>query len=378
MSARPGWRCWRIGGRLWVVRLRCRVCVGGRLCAGRAGRPRGLQGRDGGQPPVPGGGRGIGLAGSSTRAFACSRSAVPAGGRGIGLAGDPFVDESHVPRSFRQPPSQVILSGPEPRSLSTSSRSAGVTLRSYLRLTSTTRSAIHAPLYCTSRSARIPQNERRQAKGRSRRGRETALRQGPVRNPRAQASATTEEIREARNRLIKRYHPDKGGLRESQEDREFWTARTAEINDAWDILKDSQTRSEYDRQRLAKGSQPGNSRDQQERHSKESPGADEADGNNWRAGSGPRQDASPAPSQGMTRILWGKTVLAAMVIIAAVVMEAEFSLRKWTATGKAQTAQSTKQLVCCPADTRHIHPGHPDANPRRLRGPERRGILHRT
>ena len=160
-----------------------------------------------------------------------------------------------------------------------------------------------------------------------------------------QPGATTEEIREARNRLIKRYHPDKGGLRESQEDREFWTARTAEINDAWDILKDSQTRSEYNRQRLAKGSQPGNSSDQQERDSKESPGADEADGNNWHAGSGPRQNARPAPSQGTTRILWVKTVLAAMVIIAAVVMEAEFSLRKWTATGKAETAQSTKQLA---------------------------------
>ena len=158
-------------------------------------------------------------------------------------------------------------------------------------------------------------------------------------------TATTEEIREARTRLIKRYHPDKGGLRESDEDREFWTARTAEINDAWEILKDQRRRREYDRERRAKGQQPDKSNDEQERDSAESAGADEAEGNNRDTTSEPQQSAKTEPPRGTTRIAWGKTAVATIVIIAAVITEAQFQVKKQRAIGQAATATLTTQLA---------------------------------
>ena len=55
-----------------------------------------------------------------------------------------------------------------------------------------------------------------------------------------------------RTRLLKRYHPDKGGDSDSDADREHWTSATAEVNAAWDVLKDARKRAEYDAYRSAR------------------------------------------------------------------------------------------------------------------------------
>ena len=64
--------------------------------------------------------------------------------------------------------------------------------------------------------------------------------------------ASAEEIRAVRDRLLRRYHPDKGGPSESAEDRSHWTRATAELNAAWDILGNPDARAEYDAYRAAR------------------------------------------------------------------------------------------------------------------------------
>lgn len=79
-----------------------------------------------------------------------------------------------------------------------------------------------------------------------------------------QPDATADEIRAAYHRLVKRYHPDKGGRHESDRDREYWTDATAELNAAWETLKDAERRSEYDRHRAATTAQEDGSGPAQE------------------------------------------------------------------------------------------------------------------
>ena len=64
-------------------------------------------------------------------------------------------------------------------------------------------------------------------------------------------------IREARTRLLKRYHPDKGGDSETAADRAHWTSATAAVNAAWDVLKNPRTRAEYDARRAARAAEAG-------------------------------------------------------------------------------------------------------------------------
>ena len=63
--------------------------------------------------------------------------------------------------------------------------------------------------------------------------------------------ASVEDIRAVRDRLLRRYHPDKGGPSESAEDRSHWTRATAELNAAWDILGNADARAEYDAYRAS-------------------------------------------------------------------------------------------------------------------------------
>lgn len=54
-----------------------------------------------------------------------------------------------------------------------------------------------------------------------------------------QKNATTEEIKKAYRKLALKYHPDRGGGKESED-------KFKEVNEAYQILSDSQKRSRYD------------------------------------------------------------------------------------------------------------------------------------
>lgn len=128
-------------------------------------------------------------------------------------------------------------------------------------------------------------------------------------------------IREARTRLLKRYHPDKGGDSDTAADREYWTAATAEINAAWDVLKDPRTRAEYDAHRSGRAAEADSA--------DSAGGADSSDDSRqWSssgAASGGPASTSPRPSRRPP--FWHpprETAAAVVVVLGALYSEACF------------------------------------------------------
>jgi len=146
-------------------------------------------------------------------------------------------------------------------------------------------------------------------------------------------SATTEQLREARSRLLKRFHPDKGVLGDTDRDTAFWTARTAEVNAAWDVLKDPATRADYDSARRVEP--------QSAAPSSPPPGPVPA------AAAAARVSVPLWPR-------WVTPLFAALLILAAVFLEACASVRGSTAEGSAANARSLSGFAEA-AEQDHVH-----------------------
>ena len=148
------------------------------------------------------------------------------------------------------------------------------------------------------------------------------------------ADASLGDIRVARTRLLKRYHPDKGGDSDSDADREHWTSATAEVNAAWDVLKDARKRAEYDAYRSARarrGDEP----------SDPPPGPDSSD--RWRAsGTASGDSASTSPPPSRRPPFWHpplETAAAALLLFGALFSEACFHDSRITSEIHAAHAQ---------------------------------------
>lgn len=159
------------------------------------------------------------------------------------------------------------------------------------------------------------------------------------------SDASLSDIRAARTRLIKRYHPDKGGDSDSDADREYWTSAAAEVNAAWDVLKVARKRAEYDAYRSARA-RGG------EEASAPPPGPDSsADSGRWRAPGGTPDDSAwnpPPPSrQPSFRRAPRETWAAVLLLLGAFNSEACFHDSR--ATSEVHAAHARRAAV----DARH-------------------------
>ena len=151
------------------------------------------------------------------------------------------------------------------------------------------------------------------------------------------SDASLREIRVARTRLLKRYHPDKGGDSDSDADREYWTSAAAEVNATWDVLKDARKRAEYDAYRSARargGDEP----------SAPPPGPDSSPGSDrWRAsGTASGDSASTSPPPSRRPPFWHpplETAAAALLLFGALYSEACFHDSRITSEIHAAHAQ---------------------------------------
>ena len=151
------------------------------------------------------------------------------------------------------------------------------------------------------------------------------------------SDASLGDIRVARTRLLKRYHPDKGGDSDSDADREYWTSAAAEINAAWDVLKDARKRAEYDAYRSARARGGDNLSDPP-------PGPDSSPGSDrWRAsGTASGDSASTSPPPSRRPPFWHpplETAAAALLLFGALYSEACFHDSRITSEIHAAHAQ---------------------------------------
>lgn len=59
-------------------------------------------------------------------------------------------------------------------------------------------------------------------------------------------NASAQDIKEAFRKKAQAYHPDKLGIDASEQDKEFWTKRFQQLNEAYQCLSDSRLRADYD------------------------------------------------------------------------------------------------------------------------------------